>query len=61
MRIMLLFLLLAGVAACEPEKPRVEDTMFQHAIEYTDKAESAETTLMQGAEDRRQAIEEQEQ
>lgn len=61
MRIALLLLLLAGLTACEPEKPKVEDTVFQHALEYNDKAQAAEDQVMQGAEARRQAIEAQEQ
>lgn len=62
MRMIIGLAFLALITACEkPETPAVEDTMFQHAIEYTDKAEQAETTVMEGADARRRAIEEQEQ
>ena len=61
MRILIGLLCLCALTACEkPETPEVEDTMFQHAIEYTDKAEGAEATIMEGAEARRRALEEQE-
>lgn len=60
MRMLVALLLLIPLAACEqPETPAVEDTMFQHAIEYTEKAEQAETTVLEGAAARRNAIEEQ--
>lgn len=60
MRIILTCLFIASLLGCEPEKPRVEDTMFQHATQYTDQAEEAETQTMEGAAARREAIEEQE-
>lgn len=62
MRIMTGCFLLVFLSACEkPETPKVEDTMFQHAIEYTEKAEGAEDIVMEAAEARRRALEEQEQ
>jgi hypothetical protein len=61
MRIVVLTLLAASLLACEREEMEVEDTVFQHGIEYMDKAEEAEQTLMDGAEARRRAMEQQEQ
>lgn len=61
MRIILTCVFIASLLGCEREEMAVEDTMFQHAIEYVDKAEAAEDTVMEGAEARRRAIEEQEQ
>lgn len=61
MRMLLGLTILASLAACEREEVEVEDTMFQHAIEYTEKAEQAEITVLEGAAARRRAIEEQEQ
>lgn len=61
MRIIFWALLAASLLACEREQMAVEDTVFQHGVEYMDNAEEAEQTLMHGAEARRRAIEEQEQ
>ena len=61
MRIVFCVLLAASLLACEREEVAVEDTVFQHGIEYMDKAEETEKTLKDGAEARRRAIEAQEQ
>ncbi len=60
MRIILTCVFIATLLGCEREEVAVEDTVFQHAIDYVDKAEGAEATMQEGAEARRRAMEEQE-
>ena len=49
MRIILTCVFIATLLGCEREEMEVEDTVFQHGIEYMDKAEEAEATMMEGA------------
>lgn len=61
MRLFSYLILALILSACEREERAVEDSAFQHLIEYEDKARDAENTVMEGADARRRAIEAQEQ
>ena len=48
---------MALLAACDEQKKDVKDTVFGSQVQMKDKARAVESTLRQGAEKEREAIE----
>ena len=49
--------MMALLAACDGQKKDVKDTVFGSQVQMKDKARAVESTLRQGAEKEREAIE----